>query len=165
MVNISDLIGKRVLKEEIEVKLDVKKFSDSYETYDVLEPIEVSGILSMAGDVLYLDGIIKGAIRLTCSRCLKTFRYDLRIELHERLTNNPENKDDEIIFINNDKLDLTEIVENNIIMSLPIQRLCREDCKGLCPSCGKDLNFGSCNCKNSEVDPRLAKLKDLFSND
>lgn len=165
MINISDLIGKKVSKKEIKEQLDLKKFSDSYETYDILEPIEVSGMLDMAGDIIYLDGTVLGTIRLTCSRCLKAFSYNFQIELHERLTNNPESKDDEVIFINNDKLDLTEIVENNIIMSLPIQRLCSEDCKGICPSCGKDLNFDSCNCQSNEVDPRLAKLKDLFSND
>lgn len=165
MINISDIVAKKVSKKDVEIQLDINEFSDSYETYKVLEPIKVTGILAMLGDILYLDGVIEGCIQLSCARCLENFGYNFQIELHEKLTNNPDNKDDELIFINNNELDLTEIVENNIIMSLPIQRLCKEDCKGLCANCGANLNFNSCNCKNLEIDPRLAKLKELFSND
>ncbi|AJA48151.1 hypothetical protein CPAST_c20810 [Clostridium pasteurianum DSM 525 = ATCC 6013] len=164
MVNISDLINKKINKKDIDVVLDLKEFNDNYETYKVLEPIRVKATLTKQGDVISILGLISGKIQLTCSRCLQNFSYELQLELQEKLTNNPENKDDEIIFINNDKLELTEIVENNIIMSLPIQRLCKEDCKGLCQVCGTNLNKGSCNCDNPDIDPRLAGLKDLFSN-
>ena len=164
MINISDLIGKKITKKDIDVVLDLKSFKDNYETYDILEPIKVKATLVRTGDIISLDGFISGKIQLACSRCLEKFSYKLQLPLQEKLTNNPENKDDELIFINNDKLDLTEIVENNIIMSLPIQRLCKEDCKGLCQICGTNLNNGNCNCENPDVDPRLAKLKDLFSN-
>lgn len=164
MVNISDLINKRTVKKDIDVVLDLKEFSDDYETYKVIEPIRVKGTLTKQGDIIFLLGCIIGKIQLTCSRCLENFSYEFKLELQEKLTNNPENKDDEIIFISNDKLELTEIVENNIIMSLPIQRLCKKDCKGLCQVCGKNLNYGSCNCESPDIDPRLADLKNLFSN-
>lgn len=165
MINISDITTKKVSKKDVKIQLEINEFSDSYETYKVPEPVKVNVVLNMLGDVLCLDGDIEGCVQLTCARCLEKFSYNFQIELHEKLTNNPDNKGDELIFINNDELDLTEIVENNIIMSLPIKRLCSEDCKGLCANCGTNLNFNSCNCKNSEIDPRLAKLKDLFSND
>ena len=164
IINISDLIRKNKANKEINVVLDLKDFNDGYETVKVLEPIKVQGNIGKIGDVLSLDGVIVGKIELICSRCLHKFNYDLNVEFHEKLTNNPDNRDDELIFINNDKFDLTEIVENNIIMSLPIKRLCKNDCKGLCQTCGKDLNQGSCNCDDSNYDPRFDKLKDLFSN-
>lgn len=164
IINISDLIRKSTTKKELNLELDLKSFNDGYETINVLEPIKVQGVIGKIEDVLSLDGIIGGKIELTCSRCLQKFHYDLNIEFHEKLTNNPENRDDELIFINNDNFDLAEIVENNIITSLPIQRLCKNDCKGLCQTCGKNLNYGSCDCDNFNYDPRLEKLKDLFSN-
>ncbi|MFT8314750.1 MAG: DUF177 domain-containing protein [Clostridium sp.] len=164
MINISDLIYKKATKQDIDVVLDLKEFSDDYETYQVLAPIRVKATLVRTGDIISLDGLICGEIQLTCSRCLENFSYKLQLELQERLTNDPENKDDELIFIDNDKLDLIEIVENNIIMSLPIQRLCKENCKGLCQVCGTNLNNSTCNCENLDIDPRLAELKDLFSN-
>lgn len=165
MINISDLISKKVSKKEFDIVLDLKELCDSYETYKVLEPFKVNITLKGIEDEIFLDGNVEGSIQLTCSRCLQHFSYNIQLELHEKLTNNPENKDDELIFINNDKLNLTEIVESNVIMSLPIQRLCKEDCKGLCAYCGCDLNFVNCNCQNFDIDLRLAKLKDLFSND
>ncbi|MDF2502761.1 MULTISPECIES: YceD family protein [Clostridium] len=164
IINISDLIGKKTTKKDIDVVLDSKSFSDDYETYEVLEPIKVKATLVKTEDMLSLYGMINGEIQLSCSRCLENFSYKLQLELQEELTNNPENKDDELIFINNDTLDLTEIIENNIIMSLPIQRLCKKDCKGLCQVCGVNLNKGNCNCESPDIDPRLAKLKGLFSN-
>lgn len=164
MVNISDLINKKTNKKDIDVILDLKEFNDNYETYKVLEPIRVKATLTKQGDIISLLGVISGKIQLACSRCLENFSYELQLELQEKLTNNSENKDDELIFINNDNLELTEIVENNIIMSLPIQRLCKKDCKGLCQVCGTNLNKNSCDCENPDIDPRLAGLKDLFSN-
>jgi uncharacterized protein len=164
IINISDLIRKSITKKEINVVLDLKSFNDGYETVNVVEPIKVQLVIGKIEDVLSLDGVIVGKLELLCSRCLQKFDYDLNIEFHEKLTNNPDNRDDELIFINNDDFDLAEIVENNIIISLPIQRLCKNDCKGLCHACGKNLNCGSCNCDNSNYDPRLEKLKDLFSN-
>ena len=165
MINISELNEKKVSKKQIDVTLDVVELQDSYEKYTVLKPLKVIGELNSVGEIITLEGKVTGVLELTCSRCLKNFNYDIQLDINEKLTNNPENKDDEIIFINNDKLNLTEIVENNIIMSLPIQRLCQEDCKGLCASCGSDLNLGECKCQHLNIDPRLAKLKDLFSND
>ena len=164
IINISDLIRKNISKKEINVVLDSKNIIDGYETIDILEPIKVEGVISKIEETISLDGVITGKIVLSCSRCLKDFNYDLDIEFHEELTNNPDSKDEDLIFINNDNFDLTKIVENNIIMSLPIQRLCKNDCKGLCTVCGGNLNIDSCDCENSNYDPRFAKLKNLFSN-
>jgi uncharacterized protein len=163
-INISDLIRKNISKKEINVVLDSKNIIDSYETIDVLEPIKVEGIINKIEETISLDGVITGEIVLSCSRCFQNFNYDLDIEFHEKLTNNPDSKDDDLILINNDKFNLTKIIENNVVMSLPIQRLCKDDCKGLCTVCGENLNLNSCDCENSNYDPRFAKLKNLFSN-
>ena len=96
---------------------------------------------------------------------LRPFHYSINIELNERLSKTLKSEDEDIIFIKNDRLDLDEIVENNIISMLPIKRLCNKDCKGLCHQCGINLNHSTCKCDNDDVDPRLAKLKDLFLTD
>lgn len=164
IINISDLIRKNISKKEINVVLESKNIVDSYETIDILDPIKVEGVINKIEETISLDGFIKGKIVLSCSRCLQNFNYDLDIEFHEELTNDPDSKDEDLIFIDNDDFNLTKIVENNIVMSLPIQRLCKDDCKGLCTVCGENLNLSSCDCENSNYDPRFAKLKNLFSN-
>jgi uncharacterized protein len=60
-----------------------------------------------------------------------------------------------------DELDLNELAREQILLSLPEQMFCREDCRGLCPACGKDLNDGECDCGSDEIDPRWAALKGL----
>jgi hypothetical protein len=60
-----------------------------------------------------------------------------------------------------DELDLSQLAREQILLNLPEQVLCREDCKGICPTCGKDLNEGDCKCGEDEIDPRWAALKDL----
>lgn len=65
------------------------------------------------------------------------------------------------MLLEDEVIDVTEVIENNIIIELPIKRLCKENCKGLCQQCGVNLNFSKCKCEK-DIDPRLAKLKDFF---
>ena len=68
---------------------------------------------------------------------------------------------DEYIVVEDNVLDLTELVCEDIILSLPTRFLCREDCKGICSKCGKNLNEGKCDCKK-DIDPRMAALLELL---
>ena len=70
--------------------------------------------------------------------------------------NNEDNGD--FVLVDNYQLPLDSLVEADLILSLPSKVLCREDCRGLCPHCGKDLNEGLCGCKPKTVDPRLEAL-------
>lgn len=164
MLDLSDLITKKVDRKAIDVELDIKSFTYNSENYTVLEPLTLSGNLFMDNNIISLNAELKGTIELVCSRCLQKFPYPIDLKIDERFTDDLENRDDEVIFINNYEVDINEIVENNIILSLPIKKLCREDCKGLCPICGTNLNISTCNCHEENIDPRFAKLKDLFSN-
>lgn len=84
-----------------------------------------------------------------------TFAHDLVLSL--------ENEDDDsYIQIENYKLDLDELMRADILLELPTKFLCKEDCKGLCPVCGKNLNEGSCDCNLHQIDPRLEVLKKLI---
>ena len=73
---------------------------------------------------------------------------------------NDENND-ELICISSAQMDLDKLVSDDVFLSLPSKFLCAEDCKGICPTCGMNLNAGPCDCKKS-VDPRLADLLQLL---
>ncbi len=163
-IDVLDLLKKKSAHKTIDLDVELEGFNYDHEYMKVIEPIKFTGQLDMLGNLFELQGKITGAIELTCSRCLVKYPSELNIEVDEKFSNDPEavDEDDNIIFIDSDTLDITEIVFSNIILSLPIKRLCKEACKGLCPQCGTDLNNSSCNCVNEEVDPRLAKLKDFF---
>jgi len=69
--------------------------------------------------------------------------------------------DMEIGFLREEAVEVEEILKERIWLSIPMKPLCKEDCKGLCPTCGKDLNEGECDCPKEAIDPRFAVLKDL----
>ena len=161
-IDISDLLRKKIIKKNIDLCFEEDCFYDGKEEIKFLSPIEVKGTLSILENELSLNATAKVKIELNCSRCLEKFDRDMEIHIDEKFSNDDANKDDDCIFIDSDVIDITEIIENNIILYLPIRRLCSESCKGLCQECGTNLNHSSCNCGDEEIDPRLAKLKELF---
>lgn len=135
------------------------------------DKIGVSLSLIRRERVVSVSGEIKASLYLVCSRCLREFNYQLRSPL--RVDYNPleqiekereyEIRKDEldIDFYKGETLDLTDLIKEQILLSLPMQPFCSTDCKGLCPSCGKALDEESCSCEIKEIDPRLAVLKKL----
>ncbi|OAT81329.1 YceD family protein [Desulfotomaculum copahuensis] len=123
--------------------------------------------LTNSGGLLELTGGIQAALQLSCARCLENFVYPVDVPLRElyypagAVEPPPEQREEGIPF-RGDKLDITPEVLKSILLALPMKAVCRPDCRGLCPVCGQNLNRGRCNCRQEEVDPRLAVLKDLF---
>lgn len=163
-LDISNFLNKEISKKNLNITLKIGTFYDGNEYIDVLEPVKFSGVLKKVDNIITLTGKINTILGLTCSRCLEKFSYNVDISINENFTDRKiVNGDDDIIFIDDNCIDITEIIENNIILILPIKRLCKKDCKGLCPKCGINLNYSTCNCQNNEIDLRWEKLRNLFS--
>lgn len=125
------------------------------EDYVLLTPIHVKGTLTNSGNDFRLAGRLEAKVRLVCSRCLSPVEQELAVDVEEDYGYEEFPEVDPFI-------DLGDIAAQIWLTSIPMQVLCREDCKGLCLQCGKDLNEGDCSCPKEEIDPRLAALKDLF---
>ena len=78
------------------------------------------------------------------------------------LARNGKEQEGGITFFSGNTIDLTAAVRENLLAELPMKATCREDCRGLCPHCGHNLNLGECGCRCREVDPRLASLGKLL---
>ena len=99
---------------------------------------------------------------LACDRCLKPFRREMRAAVSTLLAETLEDEEnDAIVLLENGEVDLDELFTTALVLAMDTKHLCSEDCKGLCPRCGADLNEGPCGCK-PEVDPRLAALAQLL---
>lgn len=98
-----------------------------------------------------------------CSRCLKPVSGDAAARLRELFEEEPE--EGETYRLDIDRLDLEPAVRETVMLELPLQPLCRPDCKGLCAQCGADLNDGDCGCEVQTGDPRWAALDDLDFDD
>ena len=161
-IQISDIISGKDRSKKIDEIFEIESFEFEGDIIKSITPCKVSGVMNSDGDILVIRANIKTDLEMVCSRCLDTFIYPIDIDIEERFTNNPDLEDEGIMFVDGDTINITEVIENCIISTLPIKRLCKEDCKGLCPECGVNKNVENCNCIDYDVDIRLAKLRELF---
>lgn len=97
-----------------------------------------------------------------CRRCLKPVEGRLAAHVRELYAPRPPDEEDEETYpLRGEMLDLQPLVRDALLLELPLAPLCREDCKGLCPTCGSDLNDAPCSCKRTLSDPRWAALEAL----
>ena len=118
-----------------------------------------------------VEGEISADVNIECSRCLQLIEKSLKFPFNasyiapENLTEAKEvelNESDlEVAPFDGQHIDVKELVREQILLNLPIQVFCSEDCKGLCPQCGANRNLIDCNCEEKEIDPRWAALKNL----
>lgn len=107
--------------------------------------VRVTGVLELHGNDAYVDGTIACTIVGECARCLRETRVDIKEEFSVVYATELQDEDDYLY--KNGLVDLKLAIDDLIIITLPTVIYCREDCKGLCPICGQNLNDKSCNCK------------------
>ena len=165
IIKFSDLLAKGSRNKEIKLSFEFQPVKFEGEEIKAVSMVDVNGQVNSKDEILELKAHIKTNLELTCSRCLDTFIYPIDVDIEERFTKSKELQDDEeLIFVEDDTLDIIQIVENCIISTLPIKRLCKEDCKGLCLRCGANLNEGECGCDRESLDPRMSVFKDILNN-
>jgi uncharacterized protein len=114
---------------------------------------------------LYASARLEARTSSECSRCLTEFAQTVTSRFTELYHYPRETAHQDGNIIPEDlNLDFSAVVREDMLLSLPLQPLCRPDCKGLCPNCGKNWNEGPCDCPTDEGDPRLAVLKQLLDN-
>ncbi len=129
--------------------------------------IVFSGEVFKVDESVVMNGKIEYTLAGECARCLKPFDKTIETNfeavLLQQLDETVEDESDEIrLKITDGCVDLEEIIKQMIYLSLPMKSLCKEDCKGICPNCGVNLNYEECKCENNLTDPRFDKLKDLL---
>lgn len=157
-LNLSEMISKKEKVKKLDITLNIEFKGEDFE---ISKPFGFNGTIKCFDDIISVIGNVKGSVEMQCSRCLKDFSYNIDLDICEEFTNNSDKEDDSIILFEGD-LYLSEVIVNNVISTLPIKKLCKEDCKGLCHKCGVDLNLETCKCNNDNIDIRMAKLMDLF---
>jgi len=141
-------------------------------------PIEGFIDFANTGRAILARGEFRSTVQMECSRCLKTFAASITARIEELLPiatlleGEPIEEEDmglqgeeeiQSIFTNN-MLDLTELIRQSLIIDTPIRPLCEEACKGLCPTCGRNLNEGQCDCKPDVESSPFGKLAEILKN-
>lgn len=138
-------------------------------------PPEVSGKVKRSGSEVRLRGKISATAEVDCDRCLKA--VSVPIETDFDVTYVPEEEyrsgeaaelqeeDLSLSVFDGEAIDVDELVREQVMLAMPARALCTDECKGLCPTCGADLNAEQCGCQEREIDPRWAALKSVMSDE
>ncbi len=131
-----------------------------------IDKIQVNVELSKTLNQIILDCDLKSKALVECDRCGNNFEAVLEssyrmVYLFENEPEENESLDMTYLPIDADKIDLTADVRDYSVLAIPMKKLCKEDCKGLCFRCGKDLNEGKCDCEEKDIDPRWQPLQEL----
>lgn len=131
--------------------------------------VRYSGETERVNEKAHVRGTINAVVNVDCTRCLEPVTSKLEISFEDVFVDSEEDEAeveivleaeelDESIAIDG-KIDVAEVVREQIILALPDQVFCKEDCKGLCPKCGSNRNLIDCRCIEGDIDPRWAALK------
>jgi uncharacterized protein len=143
--------------------------------FDCTGPITGKLEISNTGTLLIITGEIETKVAFECSLCLEQFTVPVKTEIEEEFKLEkigdaiqaiPVDEDDlNAGMVTHNILDVGELARQNLLVALPIQPICRPECKGLCPTCGENLNVGECTCPPPEHESPFAVLADLLDDD
>jgi len=130
---------------------------------EVIEPLRARGYIRNNAGVLTLKGKATAKLICACDRCAEEFEHTVRLDIEAVLAEELHDEDNsDIYLLDGDYADLDEIVLTAYVLEMDAKFLCKPDCKGLCPKCGRNLNEAPCSCKG-EINPKLAVLEQLLT--
>jgi uncharacterized protein len=182
-VNVADIKLEAGAHKSVPVSIAVEPVDLGGQAVQFDRPFEGHAEIWNAGDRLLVRADLSGQAVVQCCRCLSPFSMPLHVKFEEEFVEGSpadepaDNGDDEdedevgdesgrtVSYYTGDEINLSEPLQEYVLLEVPMKPLCDEDCQGLCPTCGTNLNEGSCQCMAESpavVDPRLAKLADLL---
>ena len=161
LLNVKPILNTPGKQLDFQFELDLSDMEFSGR-YPVSRPVSVRGEVRNTAGILELTLNARTTLDAVCDRCGKAFKQDKDVPFACMLAEELQNEDnDEIELLEDGMVDVGELARTAFILDMDTKTLCSEDCKGLCPRCGADLNLGPCSCKK-ETDPRLAVLAKLL---
>jgi len=137
--------------------------------YHLTDPVALHLNYYRSGMDVVFSGALEAPAQATCARCAEEFdtssNRSFRFVLAPKAAGDPDSglraEDLEFSFYEGEEIDLSPLIREQVLLALPTRPLCKEDCRGLCPRCGANLNRDSCACVATAPDPRLAILRSL----
>lgn len=169
-IDVADLLQEVNAVADLDIFDSVAAFDYMGETIAFDGNVRLNGHISRVQSKHYkIEGSVSAVLILQCGRCMKNYKLatEFPVELYFTSKQKAIDDDADCYYTDGETVELDEAIQTNTIMNIPAQRLCREDCKGICPVCGADLDTDCCCCEHGEhtddaVDARLAVLKDFF---
>lgn len=165
-INIAELFSQTIsdVKVDREFKLETIDFGG--ESVKLVAPVKIEMALTKIAEENFLaEGTITTSLNIPCNRCMDDVISEVKAEFSKELRPGFDGEDEDELheYLEGTVLDLEKFVLDEVYMNMPVKVLCKDECAGLCRTCGVNLNHKSCDCENDNVDPRLAGLKDLLN--
>lgn len=160
-INIASVLRNEGASKPFSETVELGEFELMGSTLKFQNPLSVNGKILNIGGTLEISAQIDGEYATQCSRCGEDVTMTLSAELFESVESDFSDIDDECISISGNVIDISGSVNACIFNSIPLQFLCSEECKGLCPVCGVNRNKQKCNCETEVYDPRFAIFRNL----
>ena len=160
-INIASVLRNDGASKTFSGELELGTFDYIGSTLSFENPLKIEGVVKNIGGAIEISATVTGDYKTDCSRCGKGVCEKLVADLFESLDSEFSEIDEECITVSGNVIDISGSIEAAVFGSIPMQFLCRDDCKGLCPVCGIDLNENECNCEVEVYDPRFAIFRNL----
>lgn len=170
LISLSEIMTTKDKVERVQAPIEMDFFEFQGNSYELVKKDAVDlTITNLGNKTVLIEGSTNISLSLFCDRCLKqlTFPMDIHFqkEIDFRLTDKERAEElDETNYIIGYNLDVDILIYDEILLGFPMKLLCSEDCKGICKSCGVNLNEETCNCDNRSYDPRMSVIRDIFNN-
>ncbi len=164
ILDLSDIIKRENGQKVIDVLLELAPIEFMGEDYVLKGPVHIDGAITNNSKNLELKAEVKGVVGVRCARCARDFDTEFEFGIDEILVRDETGivDDPDIIAFAGYEVELDPIIVDNFLMNIEGRYLCSEDCKGLCPICGCDLNVSECSCEKETIDPRWAALAEII---
>ena len=167
LINLSDVLSEqhKPIIQDVVPELEKVKLASGIFSIISKVPMHIE-ITHISGKELMIEGCACISTEIPCDRCLipVSEELDLRFAKRVNLEMEDETELDEANYIDGYYLDVDQLLYNEILIGWPMKILCCEDCRGICSSCGQNLNKGTCECEDTSLDPRMSVVRDVFKN-
>ena len=170
LVNLSDVLSEQHKTIDKFVPIEMETYRYGLGVAPIIEKSDVHIVVKhVKKRELTIMGEAKLVFELPCDRCLEPVQVDMDLEFTKNVdlqVSDDEQVDelDEKNYIDGYNLDVEKLLYNEILIGWPMKVLCSEDCKGICNTCGQNLNLGTCDCEDTSLDPRMSVIRDVFKN-
>jgi uncharacterized protein len=162
-VDLSNIIRVNGASLKVEFEEALAEGRVLVEGYILDGPVSFSGILTNMNGVLELDGQLKAGYKGICYRCIKEVYGQIDVKINENFVNLQKTDETDAYTYEGKELELDKVLEDNVILNLPMKVVCTQGCKGLCQTCGANLNEESCDCRKDYTNPRMEVLNKFFN--
>ena len=166
LIDLSDIIKDYGGKLEISDSFKMADVDFLGESFTFLGDFNINGYIMNNTKSLDLKATVTGKATVHCARCGKPVTIDVEFPVSEVLVREDGeiSEDEDVIMYSGHEIELSDVLTNSFLMNVSGKYLCSDDCKGLCPRCGCDLNLQDCDCDKEYIDPRWEKLAEIMKN-